>query len=85
MTGVILAQAHGVTTKPFHPLLASSRRSRQGANWRNGDEEGASLGTESVRCDFCRSFFTILDNILIIGESAGGEERAAQTPLNRRP
>jgi hypothetical protein len=41
-----------------------------------GHEEGASLGARSVRGEFRRGFFTILDNILIIGESARGEERA---------
>jgi hypothetical protein len=41
-----------------------------------GHEEGANLGTQSVRSDFRRGFFTILDNVLIIGELARGEERA---------
>jgi hypothetical protein len=43
-----------------------------------GHEEGTSLGARSVHSDFRRSFFTILDNVLIIGESARGEERAAR-------
>jgi hypothetical protein len=33
---------------------------------------------KSVHSDFRRGFFTILDNVLIIGESPWGEERAAQ-------
>ncbi len=41
-----------------------------------GHEEGANLGTRSVRSYFRCGFFTILDNVLIIGESARGEERA---------
>ncbi len=40
-----------------------------------GDEEGAHLGAQSVRSEFRRGFFAILDNVLIIGESAGGKER----------
>jgi hypothetical protein len=36
---------------------------------RKGNEEGASLGVKSVHSDFRRGFFTILDNVLIIGES----------------
>jgi hypothetical protein len=35
------------------------------------DEEGASL---DIRNDFCHSFFTFLDKVLTVGESAGGEE-----------
>ncbi len=42
-----------------------------------GDEEGASLDTQSVCCDFRHGFITIFDNILTVGESAGGEEQAA--------
>ncbi len=41
-----------------------------------GHEEGANLGARSVRSDFRHGFFTILDNVLIIGESARGEQRA---------
>jgi hypothetical protein len=37
-----------------------------------GHEEGASLDVQ----DICR-FFTLLDSILTIGESAGGEEQSA--------
>jgi hypothetical protein len=36
---------------------------------RKGDEEGASFAAKSVPSDFRRGFFTILDNVLIIGES----------------
>jgi hypothetical protein len=43
-----------------------------------GDKEGTSLGTQRVRNDFRPGFFVILDNVLIISESAGGEERAAR-------
>jgi hypothetical protein len=42
------------------------------------DEEGARLGAQSVRSKFRRGFFASLDNVLIIGESAGGEERDVQ-------
>jgi hypothetical protein len=41
-----------------------------------GNEERASLDMRSVHSDFCRGFFTILDNVLTVGESAEGEERA---------
>jgi hypothetical protein len=44
----------------------------------NENEEGASLSSQSVHSDFCRCFFTILDNVLIIGELAEGEERASR-------
>jgi hypothetical protein len=40
------------------------------------DEERASLDPRSVRSDFRRGFFTILHNVLNVGESAEGEERA---------
>ncbi len=40
------------------------------------DEERASLDERSVRSDFRPGFFTILDNVLTVGESAEGEERA---------
>jgi hypothetical protein len=43
-----------------------------------GHEEGASLGAQSVHSNFRRGFFTILDNVLITGESARGEEIAAR-------
>jgi hypothetical protein len=36
---------------------------------RKGNEEGANFATKSVRSDFRHGFFTILDNVLIIGES----------------
>jgi hypothetical protein len=36
---------------------------------RKGNEEGANFAAKSVRSDFRRGFFTILDNVLIIGES----------------
>jgi hypothetical protein len=42
-----------------------------------GDEEGASLYKQGIRNIFCRGFFTILDNILTVGELAGGVEQAA--------
>jgi hypothetical protein len=42
----------------------------------HGDEDGASLDARSVRSNFRRGFFTILDNVLTVGESAEGEERA---------
>ncbi len=42
-----------------------------------GDEEGANLDKRGVCSDFRRSFFTILDNVLTVGESARGVERAA--------
>jgi hypothetical protein len=38
------------------------------------DEEGASLDEQGIRSDF----FTILDNVLTVGELAGGKEQAAQ-------
>jgi hypothetical protein len=41
-----------------------------------GDEDGASLVAQSVRSDFRRGFSTLLDNVLTVGESAEGEERA---------
>jgi hypothetical protein len=41
-----------------------------------GDEKGASLGLQGIHRDFCCSLFTILDNVLTVGESARGEERA---------
>ncbi len=40
------------------------------------DEERESLDAQSVRGNFCRGFFTILDNVLTVGESVEGEERA---------
>ncbi len=46
-----------------------------------GDEEGASLDVRGSPSDFRRGFFTIIDNIFTVGESAGGEEQAAQ-PLS---
>jgi hypothetical protein len=41
-----------------------------------GDEEGASLSldVQGVCSNFRHCFFTILDNILAVVESAGGEE-----------
>jgi hypothetical protein len=42
----------------------------------HGDEERVRLDARSVHCDFRRGFFTILNNILTVGESAEGEERA---------
>jgi hypothetical protein len=42
----------------------------------HGDEERASLDAQSVHCDFRCGFFTILNNVLTVGESAEGEERA---------
>ncbi len=44
---------------------------------RKWNEEGANFAVKSVRSGFRRGFFTILDNVLIIGESPWGEERAA--------
>jgi hypothetical protein len=41
-----------------------------------GDEDGSSLDVQSVRSDFRHGFFTHLDNVLTVGESAEGEERA---------
>ncbi len=41
-----------------------------------GDEDGASLDARNVRSDFRRGLFTILDNVLTVGELAEGEERA---------
>jgi hypothetical protein len=41
-----------------------------------GDEGGASLDLQGVCSDFHRGFFTILDNVVTVGESAGGEEQA---------
>jgi hypothetical protein len=41
-----------------------------------GDEERASLDTQSVLSDFRPDFFTILDDVLTVGESAEGKERA---------
>ncbi len=42
----------------------------------HGNEERASLDARSVHSNFRHGFFTILDNILTVGESAEGEERA---------
>jgi hypothetical protein len=40
------------------------------------EEEKASLDARSVCSDFRRGFFTILHNVLNVGESAEGEESA---------
>ncbi len=40
------------------------------------NEEGVSLSAQSVRSGFRCCFFTILDNVLMFGESAEGKERA---------
>jgi hypothetical protein len=40
------------------------------------DEERASLDARSVRSDLRRGFFTILDDVLNVGELAEGVERA---------
>ncbi len=63
------------------PTLSKDLKlSQKSARWwhqlkEKGDEEGACLGVQSICSEFRRGFFTILDNVLIIGESAGGEER----------
>jgi hypothetical protein len=44
-----------------------------------GDEEGASLDVQGVHSDFPCGFPHHLDNILTIGELAGGEEQAGQS------
>jgi hypothetical protein len=36
---------------------------------RKRNEEGANFAAKSMRSEFRRGFFTILDNVLIIGES----------------
>jgi hypothetical protein len=36
---------------------------------RKGNKEGANFAVKSVRSGFCCGFFTILENVLIIGES----------------
>jgi hypothetical protein len=41
-------------------------------------DEGVSFDAQSIRSDFRRSFFTILDHVLTVGELAGGEEQAAR-------
>jgi hypothetical protein len=41
-----------------------------------GDEKGASLDMQIIHRDFRRGFFTVLDNILTVGESAKGEDQA---------
>jgi hypothetical protein len=41
------------------------------------DEEGASLDVRGIGAHFCCGFFTILDKVLTVGESAGGTEQAA--------
>ncbi len=43
-----------------------------------GDEEGASLDVRGIHSDFLHGFFTILNKVLTVGESVGGEEQAAQ-------
>jgi hypothetical protein len=43
-----------------------------------GDEEGVSLDVQGIHSNLCHSFFTILDNVLTVGESAGGKEQAAR-------
>ncbi len=43
-----------------------------------GDQEGASLDERGIHSDFRRGFFTILNNILTVGESPRGVERAAR-------
>ncbi len=62
-------------------LYKDLKLSRKTAKWwrqlkAKENEEGASLSAQSVRSGFRRCFFTILDNVLIIGESAEGEARA---------
>jgi hypothetical protein len=43
-----------------------------------GDEEGAIQNVPGDHSDDLRGFFTISDNVLIFGGSAGGEEQAGQ-------
>jgi hypothetical protein len=62
-------------------LFKDLKLSRKSAKWwcqlkAKENEGGASLSPQSVHSGFRRRFFTILDNVLIIGESAEGEERA---------
>ncbi len=52
--------------------------SRKSAKWWRQLKVKDMKKERSLHSDFCRSFFTILDNVLIIGESARGEERAAR-------
>jgi hypothetical protein len=41
------------------------------------DEEGASLDVRGIGEHFRSGFFTILDKVLTVGESAGGKEQVA--------
>ncbi len=43
-----------------------------------GDEEGAIQHMQGGRNDGCHGSLTFVDNILTVGESAGGEERAGR-------
>jgi hypothetical protein len=75
-----LSQAHGVT--PFHPLLKGSKALQEvgkevAPTEGQGDEEGATLNVRGIYNDFRRCFFTILDNVLTVGDSAGKKQKAA--------
>ncbi len=75
-------QAQGVTTKPVHPPLKGFEALQEVGKVitpaeGKGYEDGASLDVRGGHNDFCCSFFTILDNVLTVGESADGKERAA--------
>jgi hypothetical protein len=41
------------------------------------EDEGASLDVRGIGAHFRCGFFTILDKVLTVGESAGGKEQAA--------
>jgi hypothetical protein len=84
MTSGKLTQAHRVTTKPVHHSKQGSKALQKvdkvvAQTQGQGDEEGASLDVQGVHSDFPRGFPHHLDNILTIGELAGGEEQAGRS------
>ncbi len=55
-----------------------TQKGKRGDTGGQGDEEAASLDMQGVRSDFHPGWFTILDNILIVGKLDGGEEQAGR-------
>jgi hypothetical protein len=83
MTGGKLSGSWGDVQTVSPTLYKDIKLSRKSEKWwrqlkAKENDGGASLSAQSIRSDFCRHFFTILDNVLIIGESAQGEERASR-------
>ncbi len=69
--------------KQFTPLftkICSSQEVSQASNQTalRGDEEGVIQNVPGNHSDDRGGFLTILDNVLTVGDSAGGEERAGQ-------